>query len=136
MIKVLLVDDEIDIQIWIADYLRNKGMQVTVSANGAEALTELQKTQYDLIITDLRMPKEDGVSVIYKTLNNIVPKNNKTPILVMTGATKHDRTQMIISGLDKMNIMVLHKPFEPETLMSAVCDILNLSVEQITVSSM
>lgn len=131
MKKLLLIDDTIEIQAWVADYLRNHGIHVRACANGNQAIKELKKDKYDIVVTDLRMPEEDGISVIYKMMNGVVPLNKKTPIIVITGAASLQDSQMIIQGLESLDIKVLHKPFEPEDILKAVCDALKIDIKDV-----
>ncbi len=127
MKEVLLVDDELEIQILVADFLRNYGVKVEAYANGQQAAKRLQVRSYDLIITDLRMPEEDGFSVIYKARNQW-RDSAKTPIIVITGATKSDNFDFSIENLPKNNIQVLRKPFELDELLAMVCTAFGIDV--------
>ena len=131
--KILLVDDEIDVQIWIADFLRNHGLHVDAYANGVQASQKIRENKYDLIITDLQMPKEDGISVIYK-VRNVWPLNKKTPVIVITGAAgKENNALMITESLEKLDIKVLHKPFTPDTLLEEVCNAFGISIDDVDI---
>ena len=55
--RLLIVDDEKYIRDILADFLGMEGYQVRTAADGAAALNELQQAHYDLIISDLKMPK-------------------------------------------------------------------------------
>lgn len=131
MKKILLVDDAIEIQAWIADFLRNHYIHVQASANGAQAIKELSATKYDIVLTDLSMPQEDGISVIYKIKNNLVPLNRHTPVIVITGKAQSADGNIIIEGLETLGIKILHKPFTPEDLLEAVCTALGIDVKDI-----
>lgn len=130
MKKVILIDDEIEIQVLIADFLRNHGVHVDAFADVAEAGEKLNDEKYDLIITDLRMPEEDGVSVIYKA-KNVWLKNTQTPIIVVTGAAKHENGQMVLESLEKLGIKVIQKPFSPEDILEAACTAFGIDISEI-----
>lgn len=127
MKEALLVDDELEIQIMVADFLRNCGIKIEACANGQQASKRLQEKNYDLIITDLRMPEEDGFSVIYKARNQC-KGSAKTPIIVITGATKADDFDFSIQNLIQHNIQVLKKPFELDELLEMVCKAFGIDV--------
>lgn len=63
-ISILLVDDEIINLQNVGHFLSKKGYQVTTAANGSEAISLLNLTAFDLVITDLKMPDVDGVQVM------------------------------------------------------------------------
>ena len=63
-ISILLVDDEIINLQNVSHFLSKKGYQVTTAANGSEAISLLNLTAFDLVITDLKMPDVDGVQVM------------------------------------------------------------------------
>lgn len=62
MYKILVADDEIKIREAISDYFSAKGLFVTISDNGKEAVTEAENTAFDLIILDVMMPIMNGLS--------------------------------------------------------------------------
>ncbi len=130
MKKILLIDDEIEVQAWISDFLRNNGMHVEAYANGAQAGKKLREEKFDLIITDLNMPEEDGVSVIFK-VKNVLRENRKTPIIVITGTVPDESTRLLMSDLKKLEIEVLNKPFTPEELLESVCAAFGISASEV-----
>ena len=127
MKEVLLVDDELEIQILVADFLRNCGIKVEAYANGQQAGKRLRERSYDLIITDLRMPQEDGFSIIYKA-RNVWRSSSKTPIIVITGAANSEDFDFSIEDLDKHNIQFLEKPFDLDDLFKMVCNAFGIDV--------
>lgn len=122
MKTVLLIDDQIDIQSLIADVLRNHGIKVEAAADGLEATQILKEKSFDLIITDLKMPNEDGFSFIYKARNTILNSEN-TPILIITGGGESFDFNVSLEGLQESGIKVLKKPFSKQQLLDAVCEV-------------
>ncbi len=122
MKDILLVDDEVEIQSLIVHYLRNRGLRVDACNNGRDAGARLKHKKYDLIITDLRMPVEDGFSFIFKTRHQSMVTAT-TPIIVITGGGETFDFNHGIDSLKKNDIKVLQKPFKPEDLYIAVCEI-------------
>lgn len=130
MKKVLLVDDQVDIQAIVADCLRNYGIKVDAYANGKQASEKLEKDAFDLIITDLNMPEEDGFSFIYKAQN--VFKNSKdTPIVVITGGARSFDFEANLEDLKDNNVAVLRKPFTKDQLLGTVCDAFGVEVSEV-----
>ncbi len=62
--KILLVDDDPLIRNFLAEVLKRKNKKVVVAANGEEGYAHLQKESFDLLITDMKMPKKDGLSLL------------------------------------------------------------------------
>ena len=63
-ISILFVDDEKLIRNSFARELRAEGFTVTAVASGSEAIDEVERTRYDLVVTDLMMPGVDGFGVL------------------------------------------------------------------------
>ncbi len=127
MKRILLVDDIIDVQSLVAGLLRNTGAHIDAASNGNEASKLLATHQYDLVITDLNMPVEDGFSIIYK-LRNTISGVREVPIIVITAGN----TFSVARGLDynksieeitKINkLKILKKPFSKHQLLEMVCE--------------
>src|SRR5688572_18694012 len=78
--KVLLADDERSITITLGDALRAAGHEVTIANDGEEALRAAKGGSFDCLVTDLRMPKLDGLSLL-KAVKELKPD---TAVLVIT----------------------------------------------------
>lgn len=79
--KVLLVDDEVDFLNALAERMRNRGMEVATSASGVEALQQVEKEPYDVIILDLLMPGIDGL----EALKILKAKRPELQVILLTG---------------------------------------------------
>lgn len=64
MAKILVIDDDPQINLLLKEFLSNNGCEVEVAKNGLEAQKLYSKTSYDVIITDIIMPEQDGFEVI------------------------------------------------------------------------
>ena len=112
MSRILVVDDDLEIQSLIADVLGAVGHEVEVGPHLATLVGEGFSGEFDLITMDLRMPEMDGVEII-KALRN----STETPILVISGYLN----EAIISRLKQMDIgHILEKPFRRAELLEAV----------------
>jgi diguanylate cyclase (GGDEF)-like protein len=80
-IKILLVDDEEDARVTLAELLEMNEFKVTATQNGTEALRILQDQPFDLVISDLFMPGVDGIALT----KAIHEKGINIPVIVMTG---------------------------------------------------
>jgi DNA-binding NtrC family response regulator len=81
MLKVLVVDDEPDLRELLAEELAEEGHQVACAADGAEALSMAAENGYDVVLTDVRLPKVDGLTL----LRRIRERAPATDAIVMTG---------------------------------------------------
>jgi len=81
MAKILVVDDIKAITDILSNILVKEGHDVTTAPDGTEAIEALNATPYDLVITDMLMPKQDGFDVITHVKNNV----SDTNVIVMTG---------------------------------------------------
>jgi len=83
---VLVVDDDPFFQQTLADGLRAAGYQVSVAANGLEAIEAVRQSPPDFILLDLIMPKLDGIRVC-KLLKRH-PEHRRIPVIILTGAVR------------------------------------------------
>jgi DNA-binding NtrC family response regulator len=84
--KILLVDDEERFRITLAKLLKVKGLDVTTLGSGLEALEELGKQNYDVILLDVRMPGMNGI----ETLTEIKKINSNLEVIILTGHASVD----------------------------------------------
>ncbi len=80
-IRILVCDDELDVREMVQEYLDKRGFKVSSAANGEELRAVLSAGDVDLIILDINMPGEDGLSV----LRSLRP-DNPVPVVMLTAA--------------------------------------------------
>ncbi|MGO8990931.1 MAG: response regulator [bacterium] len=80
--KILIVDDEEVIRKFIKIHLLKLGYEVAEAADGEQAMEQLGKDDFDLLICDILMPKKDGWEVIREMKSN--PKTKSIPVIVLT----------------------------------------------------
>ena len=78
--KILIVEDEINMRRTLASVLKRKGYMVRGAGDGVESLNLLKQEDFDLILTDIRMPNMDGVEL----LKNVRKINPEIIVIVMT----------------------------------------------------
>lgn len=118
-LKVLVVDDEENIQELIRLGLRYEGFQVESASNGPDGISAAQRLSPDLVILDLMLPGMDGLEVCRRMRAN--PTTQDVPILMLTAKDEvHDR----VTGLDTGADDYLTKPFDFEELVARVKAIL------------
>jgi len=99
--QVLLVEDNAVNQKLVGVLLRKLKYDITVAANGQEALRELQKRSFDLILMDIQMPVMGGVEATAAIRKEEERTGNHVPIVAMTAhAMAGDRERMLAAGMD------------------------------------
>ncbi len=89
MINVLLVEDNVDLNSLIATELKREGFSVFSALNGKQAITLFDEQRYDLIITDLMMPKVDG----FTFLEHVREVSKDVPVLIISAKSSLDDKQ-------------------------------------------
>jgi DNA-binding response OmpR family regulator len=103
--RVLLVEDDVGITMFIQQGLTEAGFATDVVANGREAIEYAMAAEYDLILLDVMLPLLDGISV----LKSLRQKGLQAPVLLLTALdTVHDRVLGLDAGADDY----LTKPFD------------------------
>ncbi len=111
--KILLVDDESAITENLAPILERAGLQVTIAAEGEEALQKAAEVSPDLVILDILMPKMDGRDV----LRHLRHHGNWTPVILLTQVGDSvERAMALEEGADDY----LNKPFDPHELVARI----------------
>jgi two-component system phosphate regulon response regulator OmpR len=106
---VLVVDDDKRLRELLRKYLSDNGYLVTVAADAADARAKLAALAFDLLVLDVMMPGEDGLS-----LTRDLRRSNPVPILLLTAMGEvDDRINGFEAGADDY----LAKPFEPRELL-------------------
>lgn len=83
MSKVLIIEDELDVQKLYRDMLLDAGFEVDVASDGVEGLSKAREGGYNLILLDIVMPKLDGMGVL-EGLKVSPPLQKNGPIVVLT----------------------------------------------------
>ena len=88
--KVLVVDDNVDITGMFSKYLSLKGYECAISNSGANALNLIKKQSFDYIVLDMSMPEFGGMDVIESLEKEDLLKNNKIIILTASSISNID----------------------------------------------
>lgn len=121
--KILLVEDEIDIQQLINLHLKREGYEVDIAADGDRAMELLDGKEFDLLILDWMLPGLSGLDIAHRVRQGSVKGSIKrtVPILMVTAkAESHD----IVEGLEGGADDYLTKPFEVDVLKARVAALL------------
>ena len=94
--KILLVEDETGFSELLANLLRSDGYEVVVANDGQEGLEKLEEFQPDAIISDIVMPRVDGLEMFRRV--KLAPKTSSIPFLFISGyqdSTVYDKARKI-----------------------------------------
>ena len=110
---ILVADDEPNIRSTINDVLRKYHVRVTLATTGAEAIEHLAHEEFDLILSDIKMPDKTGYDVFAAAR-----KHSQTlPVILMTGFG-YDPNHCIVRASQEGLQAVLFKPFKVDQLLS------------------
>ena len=119
MAKILAVDDSRTMRDMVTQTLQTAGHEVTGAADGEEGLARARTGRYDLVLTDVNMPKKDGITLVRELRQ--LPNYRFTPILVLTteggGDMKNAGRQAGATGW-------IVKPFDPQKLLAVMGKVL------------
>jgi CheY-like chemotaxis protein len=113
--RILVADDEPNIRGTISDVLRKYQATVTPCANGAEAIRKLEENDYDLVVSDIKMPDKTG----YDVFATARKKNVNLPVILMTGFG-YDPNHCIVRASQEGLQAVLFKPFKVDQFLAEV----------------
>ncbi len=108
--KILIVDDEGLVIRSLDRLLKKDGYQIIAVATADEAVSEIKKSNFDLIITDIRMPGKNGVQMIQEVRSLLVAENRKKiPEIVITGYADEETS----NEMEKLGVAeYIYKPFD------------------------
>ncbi len=113
--RVLVADDEPGILQSLGDILRSSGCEVEFAHDGSEAVEMSAEEKFDIVISDIKMPKMTG----YEVYSSIKSRQPDTSVILMT-AYGYDPTHSIVRARQEGLEAVLYKPFRAETLKKAL----------------
>lgn len=111
--KILVVEDEKDLNSVISRHLKKNNFSVDSVFNGEDALDYLSYENYDLVILDIMIPKISG----YQVIKELRTKKNDTPVLMLTAK---DNIEDKVKGLDLGADDYLVKPFDFNELLARI----------------
>ena len=119
MQKILVVEDDFDIQELLHSFLQEAGYEVDVANDGVEAIDIFSNSQFDLILLDIMLPKIDGF-----TLCELIRKQSQVPIIMLTALNGEEEQ---IKGLDLQVDDYITKPFSMPVLIRKLAAVLRRS---------
>ncbi|EXJ16430.1 response regulator transcription factor [Imhoffiella purpurea] len=116
MAKLILIDDEDLVRYSLAKVLRKAGHEVIEAENGSHLMSTLEHESPDLIITDLIMPEQDGLGVLF----DLRQAGSDIPVIAISGGGRLVDESFLDVALDMGAKAVLEKPFTNERLLAEI----------------
>jgi CheY-like chemotaxis protein/nitrogen-specific signal transduction histidine kinase len=114
--RVLVIDDEADARLLVREILRQQGAEVVVAESAAAAREQLQNATFDVIVSDIGMPGEDG----YTFIRQLRAAGTQTPAVALTAyASEEDARRALSAGFQSH----VTKPLDPAKLVSLVASL-------------
>lgn len=112
-VRVLVVDDSIDMRLLVKRILQINGAEVECAKDGIEGVTRALREDFDVVIMDIEMPKSDGHEAISKLRQSSYPR----PVIALTAhAMSGERERCLSEGFDEY----LVKPIQSHAMLSAI----------------
>lgn len=123
--NILVIDDDELILRTLKRLLTKEGYKITIAPNGTKAFSEVEQNNFDLIISDIKMPEMDGVETLKKIRGYLAAKNsNQIPEIIITGFAKE---QIYQDALKLKAAAYIDKPFDMKPLLEAIHNIIGLN---------
>ena len=117
--RVLIVEDEDSLRYILSEIVSSMGFDVAVARNGKEGLHLFRENPFDMVLTDLRMPFMDGISMS----RHIRERSCHTPIILLTGENKEHVFRLVQrTQVDS----ILFKPFRLEDIEKTVQEVIDV----------
>lgn len=110
--KILVVEDELEIQAGLRNFLKDVGYEVETADDGLAGAYKLQQENYDLIILDVMMPKMDGYAVL-----ELIRKTSEVPIIMLTAMGAEEDQ---LKGFDLHADDYITKPFSMNVVLKRI----------------
>jgi two-component system chemotaxis response regulator CheY len=111
--KILVVDDSEMVRNFHRYIIKIFGYEVDTAENGAVAFEKILSNDYELMVTDINMPKMDG----YELIKNVNEQGINIPIIIVSTEEEY---KLKIQGMEEVNRIQLVKPTDPEKLMKTI----------------
>ena len=93
-LRIIVADDDEDVLSLLEEIMRDSGYAVTAVTNGTAVLDAFTDQPFDVVVTDMRMPSGDGVTV----LDGVRRLRPATPVIVITGYSDYDEAALRAKG--------------------------------------
>ncbi len=113
MSKVLVVEDDVAFGTMLKTFLEKREYKVSLVYSASEAFKKITEVNFDLVLTDVRLPDNDGLEI----LENVKNKNSSTPVIVMTS---YAEISMAVKAMKEGAFDYVSKPFRPESILQTI----------------
>ncbi|MEZ9079121.1 sigma-54-dependent transcriptional regulator [Vibrio harveyi] len=113
--KIALIEDDDIVRQATSQWLQLAGFDVTAFSLGEEGKAAILSQEFDAIVSDVRLPDTDGMSILESLIANHIP----TPVILITG---HGDVDMAVGALQNGAFDFIEKPFQPERLSQRVTE--------------
>lgn len=120
--KILVVDDEPDLQSFLGAYLEDNGFDVVIAADGKQCLVKAKAEKPDLITLDISMPEESGVRAFRNIQED--PDTKDIPIIIVTGVAAQFKQFIHTRKVVKPPAGYVEKPINTSELLEKIKEIL------------
>ncbi len=113
MSKILIVEDDVAFCKMLKTFLQKKEYDVFTAFSGNEAIPQIKNEAFDIVLTDVRLPDSDGITL----LDEILKTNSNTQVIIMTG---YAEVNMAVNAIKKGAFDYVSKPFNPDTILHTI----------------
>ena len=113
MSKVLVVEDDVAFGTMLKTFLEKRNYKVALVYSASEAFRKISSEKYDLVLTDVRLPDNDGLEI----LKNVKSENPATQVIVMTS---YAEISMAVNAMKEGAFDYVSKPFRPESILQTI----------------
>ena len=118
--KILIVENDVDFSFILQKWIDLPSYDLTVVNCAEKAKVQINKQKWDLIISDVNLPKGSGIDLLTSSKS----RNSKCPVILMTG---YATLEMAVEAIDKQAEVFLLKPFSKETILKKINNALNFN---------
>jgi len=113
MSKILIVEDDVAFCKMLKTFLQKKEYDVFTAFSGNEAIPQIKQEDFDIVLTDVRLPDSDGITL----LDEILKTNPNTQVIIMTG---YAEVNMAVNAIKKGAFDYVSKPFNPDIILKTI----------------
>ncbi len=113
MSKILIVEDDVAFCTMLKTFLKKKDYEVFTAFSGNEAIPQIKENTFDVVLTDVRLPDTDGITL----LDTILKNNPNTQVIIMTG---YAEINMAVNAIKQGAFDYVSKPFNPDTILHTI----------------
>ena len=113
MTKVLVVEDDVAFGTMLKTFLEKREFRVNLVFTAFEAFKKIASDNFDLVLTDVRLPDNDGLEILHK----VKSKNKEIPVIVMTS---YAEISMAVQAMKDGAFDYVSKPFRPESILQTI----------------